>query len=347
MPKATFEQQEQVINSAKKNIKYDTKEFTLELLHSKFNRQIEDGVTNEISIPFYQRNFVWDDKKQSRFIESLLLGLPIPAMVFSEVEDGVMEVVDGSQRIRTINNFLNNTLKLKGLEKLFELNGLSFNEFSSSIKRKIKNKTVRTVLLFDMEDDVLDISQELFDRLNTGGTPLTNIEIIKGSKNGKFMDFIFENCSKNSSLQELSIFTPSDKKRGYKEEFLIKYFAFSDSMDFYTSLNDYLDNYLDMKNDDFEDDIVQDKYLEQFINMLSFIKDNNLVNDKVRTINKKNRLLAIYIGTTLALKEDDSLIGQKIKIDIFIDKFISNAHSSGFSKLKENVELVKNIILAR
>ncbi len=347
MPKATFEEQEEVINSAKKNIKYDTKEFTLELLHSKFNRPIEDGVTNEISIPFYQRNFVWSKDSQSRFIESILLGLPIPAMVFSEVEDGVMEVVDGSQRIRTIDNFLNDTLKLKGLEKLPELNGLSFNEFSSSIKRKIKNKTVRAVVLFDMEDDALDISQELFDRLNTGGTPLTSIEIIKGSKNGKFIDFIFDNCSKNTTLNELSVFTKSDESRKYKEEFLIKYFAFSDSMDLDTSLNDYLDTYLDTKNIDFKDDTVEDRYLKQFKNMLSFVKKNNLVDDTVRAINKKNRLLAIYIGTTLALREDMTLINRTIDIDIFTDTFISKAKSSGFNNLNENVELVKNIILAR
>ncbi|MBL1244319.1 MAG: DUF262 domain-containing protein [Sulfurimonas sp.] len=347
MPKATFEQQEEVINSAKKNIKYDTKEFTLELLHSKFNRQIEDGISNEISIPFYQRNFVWSKDSQSRFIESILLGLPIPAMVFSEVEDGVMEVVDGSQRIRTIDNFLNDTLKLKGLEKLSELNGLSFNEFSSSIKRKIKNKTVRAVVLFDMEEDTLDISQELFDRLNTGGTPLTGMEIRKSYKNGKFIDFIYNNCSKSSSLIDLTCFTNSDNKRGYKEEFLIKYFAFSDSMDLDTSLNDYLDNYLDTKNSDFEDDTIEDKYLEQFKNMLSFVKKNNLVNAHVRAINKKNRLLAIYIGTTLALKEDVTLIDATISLDIFTNEFIDKAKSSGFNNLRENVELVKNIILAR
>ena len=347
MAKATFEQQQEVINTAKKNIKYDTKEFTLELLHSKFNRKIEDGVTNEISIPFYQRNFVWDEKSQSRFIESILLGLPIPAMVFAEVEDGVMEVIDGSQRIRTINNFLNNTLKLKGLEKLAELNGLTYNEFSSSIKRKLRNKTVRAVVLFDMENDTLNISQELFDRLNTGGTPLKNIQITKGTKKGKFIDFIYKNCAKNSSLEELTVFTKSDKEIGYREEFLIKYFAFSDNMNIDITLNDYLDDYLDSKNSDFENDTVEDNYLAQFKNMLSFVKKNGLVNDELRKINKKNRLLAIYIGTTLALREDDTLIDIQIDINLCTDEFISNAHSSGFSKLKDNVELVKNIILAR
>lgn len=345
MRKATFDEQEEVINKAKKNIKFDTKEFTLELLHAKFNRKIEDGESNEISIPFYQRNLVWDDDKQSLFIESILLGLPIPAMVFAEVEDGVMEVIDGSQRIRTINNFLNDTLKLKRLEKLPELNQLTFNDFSSSLRRKIKNKTVRAVVLFDMDNDTLDISQELFDRLNTGGIPLTKIEIIRGTKEGKFMDFIFKNCSKNSKLNKLSNFTPSDENRGYKEEFLIKYFAFSDNTSFDTVISDYLDNYLDNKNNDFEDDHIEDEYLDQFRDMLNFVEQNDFVNDTVRMINKKNRLLAIYIGTTLALKENKELINKKVNVNIFTDDFVLNAHSSSFLKLKGNIELVKNIIL--
>ena len=55
MAKLTFEKQEEIINSARKNVNYDTKEFTLELLVSKFNRQIEENKSTEIYIPFYQR----------------------------------------------------------------------------------------------------------------------------------------------------------------------------------------------------------------------------------------------------------------------------------------------------
>lgn len=62
MAKANFEQQEEIINSARKNVNYDTKEFTFELLVSKFNRTIEENKSTEIYIPFYQRKFVWDDK---------------------------------------------------------------------------------------------------------------------------------------------------------------------------------------------------------------------------------------------------------------------------------------------
>ena len=131
MAKATFDEQEEIINSARKNVNYDTKEFTLELLHSKFNRLTEDGKTKEIVIPFYQRNFVWknDRKKQSRFIESILLDLPIPPMFFAETESGILEVVDGSQRIRTINEFLSNGFALTKLEKIPELEGLKFEDF--------------------------------------------------------------------------------------------------------------------------------------------------------------------------------------------------------------------------
>jgi len=342
MVKATLKEQEELINSLRKNVKYDTKEFTLELLHSKFNRYIEDGKNREITIPFYQRNFVWDKKQQSKFIESILLGLPISTMTFAEIENGVLEIIDGSQRMRTINAFLNNELKLIGLDKLSSLNELTFNNFSSSRKRKIKNSTVRAIVIFDLEKDNIDISHELFDRLNTGGEALTTMEIIRGSKQGEFVNFIFKECANNSTLNQLSYFSKQDKKRGYREEFLIKYFAFIENMEFHTTLNDYLDNYIDTQNDNFKNDVYKDKQLQQFKEMLSFVKKHNLIQDI--SINRKNRLLAIYIGTTLALQEQD--LSNKKDINLFTSEFIENAKSNGFEKLKDNVELVKNIILS-
>lgn len=340
MAKLSFEEQEGVIDNARKGINYDTKEFTLELIHSKYNRQIEDSFQKEIMIPFYQRNFVWDSISQSKFIESFLLGLPIPPMFFAEAENGVLEVIDGSQRIRTINNFLNDQLTLKGLEKLEELNNLKFSDFSSSRKRKILNTTIRSIVLYDLDKDTLDISLELFERLNTGGVNLTRMEIIKGSQNGKFIDFVFEIGDKNKTLDHLSKFSVDDKKRGFREEFLIKYFAYVDNMDFSQSINDYLDTFIDYSNSRFEDTDIKDKALEEFRKMLSFLNDNHLITDI--SINKKNRLLAAYIGTTLALQEKPSLT-PKI---IFTEKFLENSKSNGFTQLKENVKLVKNILLA-
>ncbi|MFX4277375.1 DUF262 domain-containing protein [Aliarcobacter butzleri] len=342
MAKPTFEEQEEIINSARKNVNYDTKEFTLELLHSKFNRLTEDGKTKEITIPFYQRNFVWnnDRKKQSRFIESILLDLPIPPMFFAETEHGILEVVDGSQRIRTINEFLNNGFSLTKLEKIPELEGLKFEDFKSSRQRMIKNKTLRSIVLYDLDKDVLDISQMLFDRLNTGGANLTKMEIIKGSQSGKFIDFIFEIGEKNKTFNDLSQFYDEDEKRGYREEFLIKYFAFSDSLNFDKSISDYLNCYIDDMNGKFTaNGDLKDQYLVQFKSVLDFLKNNSLITDI--KINRKNRLLATYIGTNLALQENNTIAPQTIFTEIFCE----NAKSNSFSKLKENIELVKKTLL--
>lgn len=341
MAKATLEEQEVLIKKMRKNVKYDTKEFTLEHLVSKFNREIEENRQTEIFIPFYQRKFVWKDDRQSKFIESILLGLPIPQMYFAEVDEGVLEVIDGSQRIRTIDRFLRNNLKLKGLERLKGLNGLTFNDFSSSRKRKINNVSMRAVVVTDIEKDTMSIRHEIFERLNTGGEMLKQMEVKKGAKEGKFIQFIYTRCAENSNFIELSAFNRQDELRAYKEEFLVKYFAFVENMKFDDYLNDYLDKFIDEKNTLFKNDEEEDKYFEQFKKMLTFVKDNHLIKDI--TINRKNRLLAIYVGTSIALNEEPNI--ENREIDIFTAEFINNAKSNGFEKLKENVELVKNTIL--
>ena len=93
---------------------YDSKEYPIEVLLFKFKTGlIKDGAS--IYIPHYQRDFVWTEFEMSRFIESLLLGVPIQP-IFGSLDDktGFIEIIDGSQRIRTVNTFVNNLLTLKG-----------------------------------------------------------------------------------------------------------------------------------------------------------------------------------------------------------------------------------------
>ena len=341
MAKISLDEQEKVINEARKYIKYDTKEFTLEILISKFKRYIEDNKNTEIFIPFYQRKFVWNEEKQSKFIESIILGLPIPPMYFAEIDDGILEVIDGSQRIRTIERFLDNKLKLKKLKTLHQLNGLSFNDFSSSRKRKINNVSIKAIVITDLDKDTMSIRHEMFERLNTGGEVLKKMEVKKGAKEGAFIHFIYEQCSKSDIFNELSEFTKRDELRAYKEEFLVKYFAFSDNLNFDKSINEYLDEYIDIKNKEFEDDEIRDKYFIEFKKMLEFIKNNNLIPDL--KINRKNKLLALYIGITLALRENKD-ISIKDK-DIFTKKFVDNSKNNSFTALKENINLIKNFLL--
>jgi Protein of unknown function DUF262 len=129
-PKFSIDQQmgaEQQIIEKQKVVDYQIREYTIELLVRKYQEGRKEK-KNDIFIPDYQRKFVWDEKKQSFFIESLLLGMPIPYMFSADSaeNDGRSEIVDGSQRLRTLEAFLDNKLVLIGLEKLALLNGFRF-----------------------------------------------------------------------------------------------------------------------------------------------------------------------------------------------------------------------------
>ena len=99
------------IKESQKQIDYDTKDFTIELLISTF----------DFFIPSYQRRFVWKEKNKNLFLESIFLGLPIPFMFLADCSDGRQEIIDGAQRMQTIVEFYNNKLRLSGMEKLTAL----------------------------------------------------------------------------------------------------------------------------------------------------------------------------------------------------------------------------------
>ena len=100
--------EEQIVEQSKR-IEFYLTEYSVELLASK----MQNG---DFYIPQYQREDTWEQKRKSRFIESLLMGLPIPFLFFWENPDtGSLEIVDGSQRLRTITQFVTNKLVIGGL----------------------------------------------------------------------------------------------------------------------------------------------------------------------------------------------------------------------------------------
>ena len=107
--------EEQIIKE-RKTISYYPADYSVELIYKKYSEKREEN-KNEIFVPMYQREFRRNSKEQSRFIESLLLGLPVPPLFLcdSVVEKNEifsrLEIVDGSQRVRTISAFFENKLK--------------------------------------------------------------------------------------------------------------------------------------------------------------------------------------------------------------------------------------------
>ena len=159
---STFKQElstkaEDQIAEKRQKINYDTIEFTIETL-------VEYIKKGEIYIPEHRRGVVWDFNRQSRFIESIFLGLPIPPLfVAQRTESQWLEIIDGSQRVRTLAAFMANELELINLTTLDSLNGFKFNNFSPYRQRKLKKTTIRIIILSDTDELV---KNDIFARIN-------------------------------------------------------------------------------------------------------------------------------------------------------------------------------------
>ena len=132
--------------------------------------------------PYYQRNYVWDNEKQTFFIESVLLGTEIPPLIL--YKSGInTEVIDGRQRFETLKRFKENSFSLssKGLMDLPALNRKSFNTLDDELKDVFLNSYIRVFefeVITNVSSEIEDkIKKEIFRRYNTGITPLTSIEV--------------------------------------------------------------------------------------------------------------------------------------------------------------------------
>jgi hypothetical protein len=146
--------------------------------------------------PEYQRRLVWDRKKQSLFIESLLMNVPIPPVFLFESELNRYEVMDGQQRLNAILEFYDNRLILAGLETWGVLNGYTYAACPMQIQRTFDRRRISaTVLLAEQGEGAANadfIRQQVFERLNTGGITLNAQELRNSLYRGAFNDLIIE-----------------------------------------------------------------------------------------------------------------------------------------------------------
>ena len=229
------EKAELQIKEFQKQIEYDTKDYTIEHLVDKFNKE-------EFFIPKYQRKFVWRPKNKSLFIESVLLGLPIPFMFFAGCEDGRLEIVDGAQRMQTLVEFVSNKLKLSNLEKLTCLNGFKFKDLTQAQQRKFNNKTFRVIVLD--EKTTPDVRQDLFNRINTSGMKATDSEVRRGSYPGPLTTFI-EKCTENADFIKLCPVSSGKNLRQERFELVLRFFAYLNNyQSFVHNVNGFLNDFL-------------------------------------------------------------------------------------------------------
>ncbi|WP_377296106.1 DUF262 domain-containing protein [Rhizobium sp. SGZ-381] len=194
--------------------------------------------------PAFQRLFRWDDERKTRFIESILLGIPIPSIFVSQDNDGIWELIDGLQRISTVLQLTGELrgekaeelgpLVLNGTKFLPSLDGKRWKEsaqgagdgLEQSLQIDIKRARVRVEILKSESDTSAKF--ELFQRLNTGGVELSEQEVRNSmtvALNKPFYDWLV-GLSENSDFINTTQQTVSAIKAQAGVELVLRYLAF-------------------------------------------------------------------------------------------------------------------------
>lgn len=289
---------EEQIRTLRKEIDYNTRDYSIDFLIQQFR-------DNEFYIPDeYQRQYIWNDADKNRFVESILLGLPIPLMFFSDTEDGRCEIIDGAQRTQAMEEFMSGDLILSDLKKLTSLNGFSYNDIPAYFRKKFDKTNMRIIVLSD--DTTLEIRQEIFNRINTTGREANASEIRRGSFRGPFMDFLMA-CTKDQLFIDVCPISETMAKRYEQLELVIRFFAFLDHYQEFTHrVDSFLDEYIENTKDSFD----QAKMKSEFDAMLRFVKEYfpyGFAKTATAKSTPRVRFEAISVGVALALREKPEL----------------------------------------
>lgn len=280
----SYQEEVTVQNDPQKYIK-DVHSFPTTILLRSIIDQWNDG---ELIIPTFQRKFVWKIEQASKFIDSLMSDIPFPSIMLYKDSDKKFHIIDGQQRIKSILYFTGNFNKdsIDPLDKKyinFRLKGLSDkspyyektfsgdNCFTEDEKRELKNKSIPiTVITIDAPDDLSSI-YSIFERLNSGGTPLTSQEIRNCICQGKFNDFLFD-INQNEKWQSF-ITSSYDRVHQRDVELILRFFALYDELSIYKKpLKDFLTIYFKKKISMTDDEINEKRKL--FTEVVDTIYEN-------------------------------------------------------------------------
>lgn len=231
-------------------------DYTLQLLVDKIRKK-------DITVPLFQRRFVWKQLQASKLIESFLLGLPVPPIfLYTGRKDGVMLVVDGQQRLRSIEFFFDGYFGDESGSKrpVFRLIGLNpksrfFNKTYRELEetdlesfRKLNDAVLRSFVVKQLNPKDDTSIYHIFERLNTGGTFLQGQEIRNCIYPGAF----------NKLLQELNKFSlwrdifgkKARDNRQRDAELILRFFALLYNRKHYEKpMKEFLNKYMATKRD--------------------------------------------------------------------------------------------------
>lgn len=195
--------------------------------------------------PDFQRKYKWDQDgwlRSSKFIESCLMRIPLPSCYFAEDDDGNHIVIDGVQRLTTIQKFFDDEFALEGMTTFKELEGKKFSELGS-LRSELESTTIRCIVL--RKENPKSLIREIFSRLNQGAVKLSDQEIRHALYPGGFDDLL-EELGNIDAIKNFGLAETTKVKRDSREpdEQVLRFFAFYED-DFFQNFDSTLKEFLD------------------------------------------------------------------------------------------------------
>ncbi len=297
--------------------------------------------------PEFQRKYKWDkdgNERASKFIESCLMRIPLPACYFAEKEDNSQEVIDGVQRITTILNFFNDNFALEGLSIFTELEGKKFSELGD-LKSELETTTIRCIVL--RKDNKKELVNEIFARLNQGAVELTPQEIRHAVYPGNFDNLL----QKLSAIEIIKNFKQGESgtliKDGREaEELVLRFFALNNPLDDYDNkLTKYLDTYMKSKVNAKMTEIeeLESLFISTLNKCTSIFESNTFVNPNKQ---QPRQSVALYdlLMWSMAKESEGFLNANKIQIS---DAYSDLCNMPEFSKTMAGGLQQKHSIITR
>jgi uncharacterized protein with ParB-like and HNH nuclease domain len=250
------------ITSARLDVEYYGADFPVDVLVKRMEEE-------DFIIPAFQREYVWKEEEASRFIESLLIGLPTPALFLARDKfSSKYLVIDGQQRLKTLQYFYKESFpngtpfKLKWVVSRFY--GSTYSNLSPTNRRSLDNAIIHCTIISENYDPIGIFY--LFERLNTTGTPLNPQEIRNALYHGSFSNLL-KDLSKNDIWRAL--YSKSDN-RSTGQELILRFLAFYFDIENYSSDMVYFLNHFMLRNMNLEG-ISKDEIQNVFLSTIEFI----------------------------------------------------------------------------
>lgn len=280
----------------------------------------------EFIIPGFQRKYVWEEGEASRFIETLLLGLPSPALFLAKDKFSKKYlVIDGQQRLRTLQYFFQESFpngkvfKLKGV--VSQLEGLTYSTLPLSERRELNNAIIHCIIISENYDPRGIFY--LFKRLNTTGTALKPQEIRNALYHGSFSELL-QDLSKNKTWKELY---GKDDIRADEQEHILRFLSLHfDGENYSGNMTNFLNQFM-LKNKDLNI-ITETEIKNIFLNTIYFLK--NCIGSKVFYERNKFQILFDSVMVITAQELDKGLECSKFKK--FYELLINDKHFWSFAK---------------